>query len=100
MVIQGQVQRDAWFAPTSGVKQGYPLSPTFFAIIVSLSRKLSQLSPHTTVLLYADDLVIHIHRSPSEVACLLLSQLKYPPPLVLPFHFLSVYFFRFYFVHG
>ena len=73
LLIQGQVCTDKSFHPRSGVRQGYPLSPTFFATMISpLAHKVQEVSPLITVLLYADDLLIIIRCPPAEAINVIL----------------------------
>ena len=66
------VQLESLIQPTSGVKQGCPLSPTLFAMLISpIITKMQSLSVEVTVLLYVDDLLIIISGSPEHTASLL-----------------------------
>ena len=65
--------KDKCFSPRSGVRQGCPLSPTLFAIMISpLAFKLHEASPLIMVLLYADDLLIIIKCPPTEAVVVIL----------------------------
>ena len=73
LLIQGHVCKDKCFYPRSGVRQGCPLFPTLFAIMISpLAFKLHEASPLVTVLLYADDLLIIIKCPPAEAVVVIL----------------------------
>ena len=65
--INGGVCLSSLIWPTSGIRQGCPLSPILFAMLVSPTiHKLNSVSPSIRVLLYADDLLVIIRDTLSE----------------------------------
>ena len=71
LVINGGVCLADLIQPTSGIRQGCPLSPALFAMLVSpIIQKILNLVPNGTVLLYADDLLIIFHGLP--LSCILV----------------------------
>ena len=67
LVINGGVCLSSLIWPTSGIRQGCPLSPILFAMLVSpIIHKLNLVSPCIRVLLYADDLLVIMARRGSE----------------------------------
>ena len=58
--------------PTSSIRQGCPLSPVLFAMLVSpIIHCINSISPNVSVLLYANDLLVIIKDSPRESTRLL-----------------------------
>ena len=71
-IVHGLPFRQHPINPTSGVRQGCRLSMSIFAMLVSpLALKLTAVSPHVTILLYVDDLLIIITLPPHEVILVL-----------------------------
>ena len=72
LIIHGGGHLSSLIHPTSGVRQGCPLSPTIFAMVISpIISKLHSLSCEVTVLLYLDDLLIIASGLPGKTASLL-----------------------------
>ena len=71
LIIRGGVHLSTLIHRTSGVRQGCPLPPTIFAMLISpMVTKLQTLFVDVNVLLYVDDLII-IFGSPQKTASLL-----------------------------
>ena len=67
LVIDGGVCFADLIRPTSGIRQGCPLSPALFAMLVSpIIQKILKAVPNGTVLLHADDLLIIFHGTPQS----------------------------------
>jgi hypothetical protein len=57
-----------WIRPGGGIRQGDTLSPALFALLTALlCRKLQQKMPQARPFLYADDTLVWIEGSPTEV---------------------------------
>ena len=71
-IIHGGVQLESLIHPTSGVRQGCPLSPSIFSLLVCpVAERIKGLSDSVIVLLYADDLLIIFKGFPKFVARLM-----------------------------
>ena len=76
-LVKGVLFRSAPIFPTSGVRQGCPLSPSVFAMLISpLAIKLEETSEFVRVLLYADDLLIIITLPPAAAAQVMIGLSK------------------------
>ena len=67
LIVNGGVCLNSLIWPTSGIRQGCPLSPVLFAMLVSpIIKGVNDASPNVSVLLYADDLLVIIREPPKE----------------------------------
>ena len=66
--LVGNKVSPAWIRPGGGIGQGDTLSPALFALLTALlCRKLQQKMPQARPFLYADDTLVWIEGSPTEV---------------------------------
>ena len=73
LLVRGVVMPQHRFSPASGVRQGCPLSPSIFAMLISqLAQKLMSISDNVQVLLYADDLLIVVTGEPENAVYIFL----------------------------
>ena len=73
LLVRGVIMPHHRFSPASGVRQGCPVSPSIFAMLISpLAQKLMSISDNVQVLLYADDLLIVVTGEPENAVYIFL----------------------------
>ena len=72
LVLPARIRIGQDFCPKFGVRQGCPLSPLLFCLLISpIVSKLQEQVNNVRILLYADDIMLIFHgdRGPSPPSC-------------------------------